>query len=254
MVSIRRRAFLQSACATCAALAVAASRSAIAQTATDIRGPGYHLRCVGAQRETVMMGKREGVIDLQTLKHLPGLCAIGPIEGLSGEVTIIDGRPSLARVGTGNGPIVTESFEARAPFLVWAEVTGVWRAQLTPDTVHTLRDLESFIARAGAEAGLTEAFPFKLISAASAVQYHIVDAKPGHPPGISAHGTIQVKFDISQREILIVGFHSKRHHGIFTHMNSDMHLHFMTPDNTLSGHIDDIWRMGSLTLLLPSLG
>lgn len=201
-----------------------------------------------------MTGKREGAIDLRSLKGAPGLCGLGPLEGLIGEVTIIDGRPSLARVGVDGAPVVTESFEGNAPFFVWAEVTGAWRTRQTPSEVRTLHDLEAFIERAGAEAGLTDAFPFKLVSPASPLRYHVLDAKPGHQPGMAGHGAMQTKLEMGPQPALLVGFHSKRHHGIFTHMNSNMHLHFMTPDNQISGHVDDMTIASGLTLSLPSAG
>jgi len=63
---------------------------------SKISGPGYELSFVGSQRQTIMTGDRAAHLDLRTLKGRPHLYGIGPIEGLAGEVTIADSRPSLA--------------------------------------------------------------------------------------------------------------------------------------------------------------
>jgi hypothetical protein len=36
------------------------------------------------------------------------------------------------------------------------------------------------------------------------------------------------------------GFHSTRHRGIFTPGDSNIHIHFQTPDNSNSGHIQKL--------------
>ena len=78
------------ACSACAAEGMGASAnnaSANEQTREE-QGPGYRLRFIGAQRETIMNGKLAAAIDLRTLANAPHLYAIGPLEQLRGEVTI----------------------------------------------------------------------------------------------------------------------------------------------------------------------
>src|SRR5215510_11884681 len=121
----RRRFFKASlsicGCSLCGADVSASMAVTHVDEAAHIRGQGFDLRFIGAQRETVMNGKLESVIDVRTLASRPHLYAIGPIEDLRGEVTIIDGRPALARVAQDGRVQVRESFETGAPFLVWAE-------------------------------------------------------------------------------------------------------------------------------------
>ena len=96
--------------------------SARADQPTHTRGRGFDLHYVGAQRETVINGKVSAAIDLEGLATTPFLYGIGPIAELRGEITIVNGRPSLSRVGPDGRVQVAESFGAGAPFLVWAEV------------------------------------------------------------------------------------------------------------------------------------
>src|SRR5215831_18608870 len=111
-------------CAACAALATDREAASAIEAApvSKISGPGYELSFVGSQRQTVMTGDRAARLDLRTLKGRSHLYGIGPIEGLTGEVTIADSRSSLARVGADGIVHVTESYEAGVPFFVWTEV------------------------------------------------------------------------------------------------------------------------------------
>ena len=126
---MKRREFITLGCTACAALAISSKYRALALDPVhhnEIDGRGYKLWFVGAMRDAIMMGRREATLDLRTLKHQSHLYGVGPIEGLTGEVTIADSRPSLARVGPDHRVHVAETFEAGVPFFVWAEVPA-WR-------------------------------------------------------------------------------------------------------------------------------
>jgi hypothetical protein len=68
-------------CAICGELGVGASgRAAGADGPTAIRGAGYDLWFIGAQRETIMNGKLAAALDLKTLADRPHLYGVGPID------------------------------------------------------------------------------------------------------------------------------------------------------------------------------
>ncbi|MCB1155148.1 hypothetical protein KDL45_15935, partial [bacterium] len=52
----------------------------------------------------VMMGEHAGQVELSSLADLPHLYAVGPIENLQGEVTILDGHPHLTQVNDAGVP------------------------------------------------------------------------------------------------------------------------------------------------------
>src|SRR5262244_28154 len=82
----------------------------------------FEVKWVGASRD-VVRGDLTPKISLESLKQLRNLYAIGPPEGLRGEITIVDSHPFVSTVE--NGRIVTDhTFRHRALFLVWAEVPG----------------------------------------------------------------------------------------------------------------------------------
>jgi acetolactate decarboxylase len=242
-------------CAACAALAdgrLFAASATDAAAPAKIEGPGYSLWYLGSQRQTIMTGNRAAHLDLRMLKGRSHLYGIGPIEGLAGEVTIADSRPSLARVGADHVIHVTESYEAGVPFFVWAEVPA-WQAQEIPDGARTYAELERFVSEAGAGAGLTQAFPFMVTGRPELVDFHIVNATSATPPGMEAHQKIQIPFELNGQETKLVGFWSSQHQGVFTPMGTNIHAHFQTPDNKISGHVQGLALTGRLTLSLPKV-
>ncbi len=256
---LSRRRLLHSAltgtgCAACAALAAGALSLARAADAPGlVEGPGYVLRFIGSQREAIMLGRRDARLDLRTLRGGPHLVGLGPIEGLSGEVTIVLGRPSLARVGPDGGVRVEESFDAGVPFFVWAEVPAGWRTVPVPGTVRSYPELEAFVGEAGRTAGLTHAFPFTVAGMPARADLHVVNLAPGAPAGMAVHGEGLAHFALTGREATLVGFWSAEHAGVFTPMDSRMHIHVQSAGNDLSGHVDRVdLSGGGMMLGLPT--
>jgi acetolactate decarboxylase len=219
-------------------------------TPSKIIGPGYELSFIGSQRQTIMTGDRASHLDLRTLKGRAHLYGIGPIQGLTGEVTIADSRPSLARVGTDHRVHVTESYDAGVPFFVWAEV-ATWQTQELLDNVRSYAEVEKFVGEAGAKAGLTQAFPFVMTANPQLIDFHIVNATPDTPPGMDAHHKIQIPFELRRQDVIFVGFWSNQHQGIFTPMGTNMHAHFQTLNNSLSGHVQGLELAQGTKLRLP---
>jgi acetolactate decarboxylase len=240
-------------CAACGAAVFSLARAVHADAPTRVSGPGYDLRFIGAQRETVMNGKLGAALNLRTLAKTPHLYGLGPIEQLHGEVTIADNRPSLARVGPDGAVRVTESFEAGVPFFVWAEVP-VWQTVPIPPEVRSFADLQAFVPRAAASSGLDphKPFPFLIRGHQNLIEFHVLNRIGDAAHSMEMHKKIQVVFELAQAETIIIGFHSASHRGIFTPMDSTIHIHFQTADNSISGHIQKLELGKDLSLALPS--
>jgi acetolactate decarboxylase len=52
---------------------------------------------VGAQKEIFKTGKAASVVSLEELAGKKGVFAIGPINGLDGEITIFDSKPYITK-------------------------------------------------------------------------------------------------------------------------------------------------------------
>jgi acetolactate decarboxylase len=117
------------------------------------------VRWVGAQRD-MLAGDVSGTIDLATLAHLPHLYALGPREGLQGEVSIFDGRPSVSRVVDGRID-VDSSFQHRACSLAYATVPA-WDETALAHAVPDVASFEERLLETATGRGTTEPFPFRV--------------------------------------------------------------------------------------------
>ena len=218
-----------------------------------VGGGGYELWFIGAQRQTIMNGKLAAALDLRTLADRPHLYGLGPLEQLRGEATIADSRPALARVGPDGMVKVTQSFDAGVPFFVWAEVPR-WIEVPIPAGIGSFEDLEQFVPRAAEAAGLNaeKPLPFLVSGRQELIGFHILNRIGDAPHDTEMHEKIKVKFELVKTEATIVGFHSTRHRGVFTPGDSNIHIHFQTPSNSQSGHIEKIKIGGGARLCLPA--
>jgi len=219
-----------------------------------VSGIGYELWFIGAQRETIMNGKLAAALDLRTLADRAHLYGLGPLEQLRGEATIADSRSALARVSSHGMVKVTQSFDAGVPFFVWAEVPR-WIEVPIPVEIRSFEDLEHFVPRAAEAAGLDteKPLPFLVRGRQELIEFHILNRIGDAPHNMEMHEKIKVKFELSEAEATIVGFHSTRHRGVFTPGDSNIHIHFQTSDNSQSGHIEKLAIGGKATLCLPAI-
>ena len=68
---------------------------------------------------------------------------------------------------------------------------------------------------------------------------------------MEAHKKIQIPFELQSQDVTLVGFWSNQHQGIFTPMDTNMHVHFQTADNTASGHVQGLDLAEGMRLGLP---
>ena len=211
--------------------------------------PNPTVTVVGRLRE-VMLGDSTAKVRLNDL-DLTHVYAVGPIAEMDGEITIADGRISLARVQADGSIAIDHKPSTNAAFLVYSHVKG-WHDVKIPSSVITALDLERFVETSAKQMGFdTEApLPFLIKGAFKDITFHVIRKVNA---GMSPHSN-QANFtehDISGR---IVGFFSKHHQGIFTHHDSFVHMHLDAESVKFSGHVESLAfsPTAECTLLLPS--
>lgn len=201
----------------------------------------------GAMHEVIHNGRGAGVISMDSLTG-PGLYGVGPLEHLRGEITVIDGVCHVARV-INHSVRVSANRDVRAPFFVHARVER-WEPVELPDHVLDLAGLDAFLtARAGADPG---PFAFRLVGEVDSASAHVL-AVPEHMEVRSreeAHAfDVHLRFD--REPVELIGFFSTMHRTVFTHHDSNIHVHLISPDRKRMGHADmATWRPGGMRLLV----
>jgi len=197
-------------------------------------------------------GDYSPVVDLQEFEGKPSWNAVGPVAGLDGEVTVIDGVVSVARV-RGDEIVTSADLSAQASFLVWSEVEA-WAPPVELGvTVADPAELEQVLEDLAFDHGIdiAEPFPFKLEGVFDAVEYHVLAPVP---PGATA--THHLEFAKIVRETdaagTMIGFFSKQHHGVFVHRGSSAHIHVIE-ENGRSGHVDAIAAGPAVRVYLPAV-
>ena len=211
-------------------------------------GKVYH---IGAMRNVMWKGELFGTIDLDSLKGIAGLYGVGPIEGLTGELLIADGECFQSRVISESEMKVTSSFDAKAPFFVYS-VVNEWRSFEIPEEVRDMHAIELFLDSITGKA--SRPFVFRIEGIAESGSIHVVNLAPGSKvsnPDEAHQG--QINYALNNEAVEITGFFSTEHKAVFTHHDTFMHMHLITPNRKKMGHIDALrLAPGSWKLWLPT--
>ena len=208
----------------------------------------------GALKNMMHKGDLSSKVTLDELKDINHLYALGAVENLKGEVLILDGIPSISYVKRNDSlktMMIDSSFEKNACLLVIASVEE-WKSINIPNTVVTYDDFEIFVEKIAAENGVNtdEPFPFMIEGIAKSFDWHVIDWPEGdsehsHDKHIHSglYGTLE------NQAVEMLGFYSNKHHAIFTHHTTNMHVHVKSDKAT--GHADSFTLGENMILKLP---
>ncbi|MBI5635300.1 MAG: hypothetical protein HZA15_17675 [Nitrospirae bacterium] len=219
----------------------------------------------GAQKNIFATGKAESVMSLRALEGRESLFAIGPVEGLDGEITIFESKPYISKV-RGNDYEVDHTLNHGAIFLVWANQSE-WSDVPIPVTVKGYVDLQKFVRTEAQAAGIdvSKPFPFLLAGTPAEIKWHInVDRTGGKPITNELFVKSKAPFITKNEPVDIIGFYSVSHSGVFNSqyapaikegsgMKNTIHIHLVSRTSKAAGHIDDLTLGSNMTLRLPKL-
>jgi acetolactate decarboxylase len=219
---------------------------------------------VGAQKEIFKTGKATSVVSLEDLAGKKGLYAMGPVDGLDGEITIFDSKPYITKV-RGNDYTVDKTFKHGAFFLVWSEQTKNWSDVQVPAKVKGYVELQKFVREQAQKAGIDvmKPFPFLLVGTPAEIKWHInVDRTEGKPITKELFLKSKEPYVTRNEPVDIVGFYSDHHAGVFLNqfspaikegsgMENMIHIHLVSKTSKAAGHIDDITFGDGMVLRLP---
>lgn len=206
------------------------------------------INVVGAMKNVMWKGELGASIQLDTISNKKGLYGIGPESYLTGELLINDGQSYVSKVTSDSTMTVEKTFDVSAPFLVYANVNGWNEIKLTSD-IKSIKDIENLVE--GKTTNSKRPFAFKLTGRISKALIHIQNLPKGTKVSSPEEAHIgQTNYELKDEEVTIIGFFSTEHKGIFTHHDSNIHLHLITKDESKMGHLDEL-EIANMKLYLP---
>jgi len=209
------------------------------------------VKVIGEMKQVMWKGQLEGTIKLDTISKKTHLFGLGPVEFLTGEILIIDGRSYKSTVVSDTTMRVEETFEINAPFFGYANISE-WEEHTLPDSIQTIPQIEYFLDHY--TKNIPRPFMFKMSGMVKEATIHIMNLPKGfivRSPA-DAHSE-QVNYQVTNEEADIIGFFSTEHQSIFTHHDTYLHMHLITTDLKKMGHLDDmLLEGGAVKLYLPA--
>lgn len=206
------------------------------------------VKVVGAMRNVMWKGELAGTIALDTIQSREGLYGLGPTDYLDGELLILNGKSYVSRVNTDGTIRMEETFQAHAPFFVYANVSE-WK-ELDLDGIASIQALEEYLTTIKGE--VNRPFAFGMKGRVAKATIHVQNLPKGSKVSSPADAHVgQMKYEIVDEEVEIVGFYSTEHQGIFTHHDSYVHIHLITTDRTKMGHLDQVVFEDDVQVFIP---
>lgn len=207
------------------------------------------VRVLGEMRRMFTAHDIRPNVDLIKINTHPHLFALGPLAGLQGEVTVLDGNIFVSKIKSG-AESVTVDPHAKSVFLVYASVPA-WNSIPLPSNVLTEADLSRY---------LEEHLPSQSRSAlqvhttARTAQYHIQNYR-GSAAALTheAHDAAKVLISLTNTPVDLIGFFTAREEdgGSFVHRGQKTHIHLVSRDRKHMGHLESIQLGPGAQLLLP---
>ncbi len=208
------------------------------------------IRIAGAMRNVMRKGELGGVIHLDTLTREAGWYGVGPVEYLQGELMLFDGVGYVSRVTSDSTMSMEKTGDIKAPFFVYGRVLE-WEEVNLPDSIVSDKQLEHYLYHISA--GAKRPFVFKMRGEVADALFHVQNLPPGSTvssPEEAHRG--QVKYKVQNEDVHVLGFFSTEHQGVFTHHDSYVHMHLLTVDEKMMGHLDGVsFKPGVMKLCMP---
>lgn len=186
----------------------------------------------GAMREVMREGRVEPRVRLADLPLGRGSVAVGAVEGLDGEITIVDGDAHVTHAREGKPARIADAHNVRATLLTFANPD--WSA---PRDAQADLD-EPQLALLAAEAGAFAAVE----AAGEVIELRLHIARGACPHGVTTPETEPWIWSApAGAQARLAGFYAPGRAGTLTHHGTAFHLHAVValPDGaTVAGHVD----------------
>jgi acetolactate decarboxylase len=208
------------------------------------------VKTAGEMKNIMQKGDLSAHIALDTLLTTTHIYGLGPAEGIKGELMILDSKAYWCKVENG---ITKTSFDnsSKAAMLVYCRVPD-WKSIAITGSIKDYASLEKTIEKLAVAHGQTldKPFPFIIRGDISVASWHVIDWREGATHTFDNHKQFAVNGSTMNESVTLLGFYSNKHHGIFTHHSTNMHVHIMDGKSSVVGHLEEFSSRSSLQLSL----
>jgi acetolactate decarboxylase len=218
--------------------------------AKDEGGKGM-VRIFGALKKVMHDGDTGPKANLGDLVPGPHTYAVGALSELRGEIAVVDDKvfAALGNSGAATWEGVSAGTE-RAALLVVADVPA-WSAKKVERDIPA-EQLEAFVETELKKSGLDPEQPWPILIKGPLleVKWHVLAGGSSHEESMkqAVRGTLP-----KGTTATLVGFFSRHHEGVFTHMGQRTHLHVVAEESKIIGHADSAGIQAGATLYLPDV-
>jgi hypothetical protein len=228
-------------------------------TASGASPTGVPVHWFGALHSIMHEGRTTGAVRLADVVPGPHAWALGALEGLHGEVTVLDDVAWLAvpstegRAEPRRADLSATDGALQAALLVVANVAQWTEGRVARDVPSAQLDsyLRDELRRRGHSS--TTPVPVRIEGPVVALRWHVVDGSKLRAGATHAdHARTAISGLLEQTDVSLIGFFSEHHQGVFTHAGSSSHFHVVSAEPVVSGHVDEVVLSRGARLLLPA--
>jgi len=214
----------------------------------------FKVEYTGALMEIMHKGDISSRVALSSLKKIPHLYALGMVENLKGEITVLDSKPLIAQV-VNDQPKLSTDLNVNASLLVYADVAD-WITINIPDNIKTREQLEDFLPEIAKQNGINNAkpFPFRLEGIFAEANWQVVDWKENDNQFNFAKYTVAgLTGKMINEPVSVIGFYSQKHQHVWTFHDTYIHAHVWFAQKQIAAHLYNFSLAGGTKLLLPKV-
>jgi hypothetical protein len=223
--------------------------------------PGELLQ-VGEMRTAIGMGQDEGRVGLGEIAARPHFYGVGALEGLRGEITVLDSHPIATAVAENGSPLPLTGAEEEATLLVGRSIPR-WR-ELALDEPVAPGGFDATVGALAAANGVDVTAPFVFVVEGefTDLRLHVINgACPIHARNAGIELAEDERPFVREAERIagtLVGVHAENSTGRLTHPGTSVHAHLVTTDaatgRRVTGHLERVGLARGAVLKLPESG
>lgn len=214
----------------------------------------------GGMHEAIGQRQMQARTRLDALLERPHLFALGALEDLQGEITVLDGKPVVTQVADASPAPASAPAQAPATLLLGAYVPAWTERHLAEQITaeHFDRQVREEAKLAGVDH--TRPFPFQVSGEFSNARVHVINGACPMQARLKRNNIPQenLPYEATLESIkgVLLGFYAEDAVGKMTHPGTTTHLHLVYEDaasgSLITAHVEEISVKPGATLSLPA--